>query len=101
MRQQRASVDVDRVPAGRLDDRDAGLCDLVGEVLGRSDAVPQVRLLHHLLQAASDGLEVVPGQAAVRRKALGEDQQRAALLGPRVAAHREEAADVGEPVLLG
>ena len=67
---------------------------------GRSNPVAQIRLLDHFLEAARDRFEVVAGEAAVGRKAFGEDQQVAALLGPVVAVHREEAADVREAVLL-
>ena len=52
------------------------------EVLRRADAVAQVRLLDHLLEPARDRLEVVAGEAAVGREALGQDQQVAAALGP-------------------
>ena len=60
----------------------------------------QVRLLDDLLEAARDRLEVVAGEAAVRRKPLREDEEVARVLGPRVVVHREKAADVREPVLL-
>ena len=101
MRQERARVEVDRVAADGLDDRDAGRVERLAEVGGRADAVAQVVLVDDLAQALGDRLEVAPGEAAVGREALGEDQQVAALLGQRVVAHREPAADVGEAVLLG
>ncbi len=86
--------------AGRLDDRDAGRRDFLGEVFGRSDSVFEIRLFHDFFEAAGDRLEVVPREAAVGGKPLGEDEQVATLLRPRIAVHREETADVGEPVLF-
>ena len=48
-----------------------------------------------------DGLEVAPGESAVGRKALGQDQPVARRRGERVVVQRQPAADVGERVLLG
>ncbi len=83
------------MPARGADDGHAAGDELVGEVLGGSDAVAQVRLLHHLLEPARDGFEVVPGQPPVGGKPLGEDQQVPRLLGPPIVVQRQEAADVG------
>ena len=52
-------------------------------------------------EALRDRLQVAPGEAAVGREALGQDEQRAAALGERVVVRREPAADVRERVLLG
>ena len=98
---KRAGVDVDGVPAGRLDDGHARGHQPLVQVLGRADAVAQVRLLDHLLEPAGHGLEVVPGEAAVGGEALGEDEEVAAALRQGVVVHGQEAADVGEAVLLG
>ena len=88
------------MPARRLHDRDAGRRDALGEVLDRADAIAQVVLFEDLLEANRDRFEVVLGEAAVRREALGEDEQVAAASGQLGIVHREEPADVGEPVLL-
>src|SRR5512142_2755165 len=48
----------------------------------------------------ANGFEVVSREAAIGGKPFGQDQQVPALLGPRIAVHREEAADVRETVLL-
>ena len=99
--QQRPGVDVDRVASRRLDDRHAGADQLLRQVFRRADPVAKVGLLDHLLEPPRDGLEVVAGQAPVGGEALGQDQQVARLLRPGVVVEREEAPDVGEPVLLG
>ena len=100
---QRARVDVDRVPARRLarsarrprTSSSPRYCD-------RADAVAQVVLVEHLREPRGDRLEVAAGEAAVGREALGEDQQVArSARRQRVVVHGEEAADVGEAVLLG
>jgi hypothetical protein len=60
--------------------RDAGaLVEGVAQIGRRADPVAQVVVLHDLGEALGDGLEVAPGQTAVGREALGEDEQVAAL----------------------
>lgn len=55
-------------------------------------------MLHHLAQPLRDRVEVAPGQTAVGREALGQDQQVAARRRQVVVAHRQPAADVRETV---
>ena len=72
----------------------------LAEVGGRADPVAEVVVVDGLAEALRDRLEVAPGEPAVGREPLGEDQQVAAALGEVVVVHREPAADVGERVLL-
>ena len=101
VRQRRAGVDVDRVAARRVDDRVADLVEVAAEVGRLRDAVAQVVLVQGLVEADGDRVEVASGQPAVGREALGEDEQ--ILLAPRqhVVVGAQEAADVGQAVLLG
>ena len=100
MRQERPRVDVDGVPPGRLQDRDAGALQSVAEVGRGTDPVPEVVVVDRLLESLGDRLQVAPGEAAVRREAFGEDQEVAAAIRQRVVVQREPAADVGERILL-
>ena len=54
-----------------------------------------------LAQTLGDRLEVAAGETAIRWETLGQDEHVAAMLGEPAVTHREPAADVGEPVLLG
>ena len=101
VRQEGPGVEVDGVTADRPDDRHPGRVERVAEVGGRADPVAQVVLVDDLAEALGDRLEVAAGQAAVGREALGQDEQVAAALGERVVVHRQPAADVRQPVLLG
>ena len=101
MREERTRVDVDRVATGRFHDRHARAIERVGEIFGRTDAVAEVIGLDRFGETLSDRLEVAPGEAAVRREALGEDEKVAALLGETVVVHREPPADVRERIFLG
>ena len=100
VRQERPRIEIDRVAAEWLDARDAGLDERVAEVGGRTRAIPEIVLVHHLRETLGDCLEVTAREPPVRREALGEDQHVAALLGQGVVVHRQPAADVGQPVLL-
>ncbi len=71
--EKRLRVDVDGVPADRLDDRHAQLGEGLAEVAGRGHAVLQVVLVDDLLQPHGDGLQVASRQSPVGRKALRED----------------------------
>ena len=101
MGQQRSCIDVDCVAAGRLDDGDVAAADLLCEVLDRAHSIVQVLLVDDLFQTGRDSLKVVAGEATVRRETLGEDEQVVRLLCPLAVVQRQEAADVGQPVLLG
>ena len=57
--------------------------------------------MKHFLQSDGDGLQVAPGQAAVGRKAFGQNEQVGFLLGQPVVVGAEQAADIGEGVFLG
>ena len=83
VRQHARGIDIDGVPAGRLDDRHAVVGDVPAQVAGGDDAVAQIVRIEHLLQAHGDGVQVAAGQAAVGRKAFGQDQQIGLLLRPR------------------
>src|SRR5438445_5486020 len=52
------------------------------------------------LKALGDRVQVAAGEPAVSRKALGEDQEIPAPLGPVCVVHPEKAADVDQPILL-
>ena len=101
VRQHARGVDVDGVAAGRLDDGHAVVGDVAAQVAGGDDAVAQVVGVQHLLQADGDGVEVAAGESAVGGEALGEDEQVGLLLEDAVVVGAEQAADVGEGVLLG
>src|SRR5438445_10072602 len=49
------------------------------------------------LKALGDRVQVAAGEPAVSRKALGEDQEIPAPLGPVCVVHPEKAADVDQP----
>ena len=101
MGQQGSGIEVHGVTADGLDAGDAGRDHALAEVLGRTDPVAEVVLIDDLAQPGGDRIQVPSGEAAVRRKALGQDEEVAGLLGPRVIVHGQPAADVREPVLLG
>jgi hypothetical protein len=101
VRQHGAGVNVDGVAARGLHDGDPGGSELVAQIGHGADAVAEVVLVQHLLDADGEGLQIVAGEAAVGGKAFGEDEIVAALGGERVVVEREEAADVHEAVLLG
>ncbi len=101
VRQQARGVEVNRVPARRLDDRHSRRSQAVAQILDRADPVLEVVLVEHLAQADRHRLEVAPGQAAVGREALAEDQGLTRLVHPLLVVERQEAADVDERVLLG
>ncbi|CAB4834498.1 unannotated protein [freshwater metagenome] len=73
----------------------------VGQVGRAADAVAQVVRVDHFCQTLGDGLQIASGEPAVGGEALGEDQHVAALHGECVVVHRQPAADVGHPILLG
>ena len=99
--QNARGVDVDGVPAGRLDDRHAGRQQVLAQVLDAPQAVVQVVLVEHLDEALGHRLQVAAGQPAVGDEPFGQDQQVVGPLGERVVAHQQHAADVDQAVLLG
>ena len=101
MRREGARVDVDRVAADRLDDRDAGRGESLAEAADLADAEREVVVVEHLAQTDRHRLEVAAGEAAVGREALDQDELVLQRLDPGLVAQREEAAHVGETVLLG
>src|SRR5690606_10713752 len=78
----------------------AGIGDMLAQVPHGSDAVVEVILLDDFAKSDGDGIEVAPGEAAIRRESLGEDEQIRLLLGMGVIVRAEKAADVGKAVLL-
>ena len=101
VRQERARIEIDGVTARRLHDRHAFAGDVIAQVRGRSDAIAQIIFFQRLLQADGDGLQVAAGQSAVRRIALGQNQQILFLLGEHVVIGAKKAADIGHAVFLG
>ena len=101
VRQEGASINIDGVAAGRLDDGNSAGSDVIAEICGGGDAVAEVVLLKRLLDADGDGFEVAAGEAAVGGVALGEDEQIFLLLGEHVVVGAEEAANVGHAVFFG
>ena len=87
--------------AGRLHDGHAVVGDVAAQVAGGDDAVVQVVRVENFFQAHGDGFQVAAGQAAVGGKAFGENQEVGLLLEHAVVIGAEQAADVGEGVLLG
>ena len=99
--QHARGIDIDGVAAGRLDDGDAVVGDVAAEVAGGDDAVVQVVGVEDLFQADGDRVQVAAGQSAVGGEAFGQDEQVGLLLEDAVVVGAEQAADVGEGVLLG
>ena len=87
------------MPADRHD-RDALFDQLLADVLDLADPRVHVVLVEHLLDAARHRLEVAAGEAAVGVQALEHDEA-AGLLEQLLVERRQEAADVGQQVLLG
>jgi len=101
VREEGASVYIDGVATGRLDDGDSASGDVVAEVGGGGDAVAEVILLEGLLNADGDGFEIASGESAVGWVAFGEDEEIFFLLGEDVVVGAEEPADVGHAVFFG
>ena len=101
VRQELLGVEVNGMSAGRLENGDPLGGQSLAEVLDRADAVLQVVLVEDFVQADGDGLEVAARQAAVGRKALGDDQEVSGLQGQGVVVDGQEPAHVDDGVLLG
>ena len=86
--------------AGGEHHRDAESGQTVDHVLHGGVAVDLVVEVQGLAEPHGDRLEVAAGKTAIGRKALAEDAEVAELLGPVVIPADQEAADVGETVLL-
>ena len=97
---KRARIEIDRMAARRLHDRHALARDVVAQVRRRRDAIAQVVLFEHFLNADGDRFQVAPGQAAIGRIAFGQDQQIFFLLREQIVVGAEKAADVRHAVLL-
>ena len=63
--------------------------------------VIEIVLIQDFAQPDGDGIEVAPGQAAVGREALGQNQNIAFSLREFGIVGAEEAADIRKCVLLG
>ena len=100
VRQQRPRVDVDRVPADRLEDRHAPLPQRCREVARVADPVRQIVQVERLAQADGDAIEVSSRKTAVRRESLHQDQAIPCPLVQHGVVEREQTADVRKPVLL-
>ena len=100
VRQESAGVEEHRVPADRLDDRDARLQEALAQVADLADAVRQVVIVNGLPQPDRHRLQVAPGQAAVAGHALEHHDQLAGRRQDLLVPHRQEATDVDQAVLL-
>ena len=101
LRKHPARVEIDGVPADRLEDRGTLLLEHRAEVGDLLDAVAKVVLAEHLPEPGRDRLEVAPGQAAVGGEALEDDPAGLQPLEEDlVLADGDEAADVRDRVLL-
>ena len=73
MRQKSFRIQVNRVSAGRLHHRYAGIDQFVGQVFHTADPVLEIMFIHDFLQTDRDRFEVTSGQSAIGRKAFGND----------------------------
>ena len=74
--------------------------DVIAEIRSRGDAIAQVILFQRLLHADGDGLQIAAGKSAVRRIALGENQQVLFLAREHRVVGAQKAADVGHAIFL-
>src|SRR3974390_907621 len=85
----------------RLNDRDTFAGDVIAEERGGSNAIFQVVLVQRFLETNGDRIEVASGEAAVGRKAFGQDEEIFLLLGEDVVVGAEKAAYIDEAILFG
>src|SRR6516165_4657262 len=100
VREKGAGIEINRMTARRLDDRNAFARDVIAEEGRRCDAVFQVLLFECFIQTYGDGIQITPCEPAIRWKPFGEDQQVFLLLGEDVVVGAKETADVGKAVFL-
>src|SRR5262245_36367009 len=100
MRQHCFCIYIDSVAARGLNDRDSVIGDMLSEVAHRSKPVSEIVFMEYFLQAYCDGFEIPARQPAISREALAKNQQVFFLLGELVVVGAQEAADIGEAVLL-
>ena len=101
MRTYLGRIDVDGVSAGRLDDRNAGLQQVLTKICDAANPVLQVVFVEYLDESLGHRLQVTAGQSAVRDEALGEDQKVVGSAGQRIVSQKEYAAGIDQPVFLG
>ena len=87
--------------ARRFDDLVTDVQQFLAEVLGGSDAICEIILVHDLFKSLSHGFEVTPRQTPIRDKSLREDEQRTRPFCECVVAEQQHATDIDETVLLG
>src|ERR1700686_3196935 len=96
-----ASVDVDGVAAGRLDDGNSGIGDVVPEIGGGGEAVFEIVGLEGFLHAHGYGFEIAAGEASVGGVAFGENEEIFFPLGEGAVVGAKESAVVGHAVFFG
>ena len=101
VRQEAPRIEIDGVAARRRHDRDSGVEQAIDDVTRGQEPVVEVVLVEDFAQADGDGFEIAAGEAAVGRKALGEDQDIAFTLGELGVVGAQEATNVGKGILLG
>ena len=101
VREQRAGIDVDGVPAGWLDHGVPDGRQPLRQILHGANTVAQIVFVQDLPQSLGDRFEVPPRKASISREAFGEDQKIARFLGPARIIHGQKPADVHQAVLLG
>jgi hypothetical protein len=79
---------------------DPDLLEPAREVAHGRLAILEVALVHRFLDADRERFEIARRAAAVRRKALGQDQEVSRLFRQLRVVEREEASHVDEPVFL-
>ena len=87
--------------AGRLHDGYAVVGDVAPEIAGGDDAVVEIVGVEDFFQPDRNGVEVATREASVGGEAFGEDEEVGLLLEDAGVVGAEQAADIGEGVLLG
>src|SRR4029077_11629531 len=100
VRQKGSSVQVDRVSARRLHNRNSLFRDVIAKISGGGDTIAEVVLLQGLLYTDRNRLEVATGESAVCGTAFRQNQQILFLRGQLVVIGAEKAADVGHTIFL-
>ncbi len=101
LRQHGSGIEIDGVPAGWLDETDAGLLQLFAQVFSCAQRVAQVVFLHRLFQPDGQRNAIAPGQTTKGGEALPHDEHFTHRLQPLVGAQNNEAADFDHAILLG
>src|ERR1700736_2779570 len=100
MLEHHAGIDIDRVPAGRLDDRQPGVRDMATEICRGGDPIFEVFVLKHFLQSNCDRVQITSSESTVGWKPFGQDQEICLFLRKEIIVCAEESAYVRERVFL-